>query len=641
MVFGNLGDDCATGVAFTRNPKTGERAIFGEFLTNAQGEDIVAGVRTPQPISKFGSKEGEVSLEDVQPKVFNELLDASDLLESHFKDMQDIEFTVQQNKLWVLQTRNGKRTGPAMVNVAVDLVDQGMITEAEALLRQDPEQISELLHPILDPDAPRKVIATGLPASPGAAVGKVVFTAKEASEWMERGEEVILVRTETSPEDIQGMLAAKGILTARGGMTSHAAVVARGWGKPCIAGCGSLVIDSTEGTVNILDNSSVQTLKRGDVISIDGSTGEVMLGAVPLVDSVLPETFERMMVWADRDRRLGIRANADTPEDAELAREFGAEGIGLCRTEHMFFGDDRILAVRRMILAGDESSRREALEEILPVQRQDFLGILRAMAGLPVTIRLLDPPLHEFLPQGEEEIKRVSDALTVSPEVVLQRITQLHEFNPMLGHRGVRLAVTYPEIYEVQTQAIIEAACILVDEGVDARPEIMIPLVGMPQELEQIRDLVVNTAEAVIAKKGVKVVYSVGTMIELPRACVVADQIAEHAEFFSFGTNDLTQTTLGVSRDDAGRFLPEYVRKEVLEADPFVTLDTQGVGQLMEIAVERGRSVKPAIKLGICGEHGGDPKSIDFGHNLGLDYVSCSPYRVLIARLAAAQAALR
>ena len=641
MVFGNLGDDCATGVAFTRNPKTGERAIFGEFLTNAQGEDIVAGVRTPQPISKFGSKEGEVSLEDVQPKVFNELLDASDLLESHFKDMQDIEFTVQQNKLWVLQTRNGKRTGPAMVNVAVDLVDQGMITEAEALLRQDPEQISELLHPILDPDAPRKVIATGLPASPGAAVGKVVFTAKEASEWMERGEEVILVRTETSPEDIQGMLAAKGILTARGGMTSHAAVVARGWGKPCIAGCGSLVIDSTEGTVNILDSDSVQTLKRGDVISIDGSTGEVMVGAVPLVDSVLPETFERMMVWADRDRRLGIRANADTPEDAELAREFGAEGIGLCRTEHMFFGDDRILAVRRMILAGDESSRREALEEILPVQRQDFLGILRAMAGLPVTIRLLDPPLHEFLPQGEEEIKRVSDALTVSPDVVLQRITQLHEFNPMLGHRGVRLAVTYPEIYEVQTQAIIEAACILVDEGVDARPEIMIPLVGMPQELEQIRDLVVNTAEAVIAKKGVKVVYSVGTMIELPRACVVADQIAEHAEFFSFGTNDLTQTTLGVSRDDAGRFLPEYVRKEVLEADPFVTLDTQGVGQLMEIAVERGRSVKPAIKLGICGEHGGDPKSIDFGHNLGLDYVSCSPYRVLIARLAAAQAALR
>tara|TARA_B100000029_G_scaffold367926_1_gene361369 strand:+ start:2328 stop:5045 length:2718 start_codon:yes stop_codon:yes gene_type:complete len=641
MVFGNLGDDCATGVAFTRNPKTGERAIFGEFLTNAQGEDIVAGVRTPQPISRFGSKEGEVSLEDVQPQVFNELLDASDLLESHFKDMQDIEFTVQQNKLWVLQTRNGKRTGPAMVNVAVDLVDQGMITEAEALLRQDPEQISELLHPILDPDAPREIIATGLPASPGAAVGKVVFTAKEASEWMERGEDVILVRTETSPEDIQGMLAAKGILTARGGMTSHAAVVARGWGKPCIAGCGSLVIDSTEGTVNILDSDPLQSLKRGDVISIDGSTGEVMLGAVPLVDSVLPETFERMMVWADRDRRLGIRANADTPEDAELAREFGAEGIGLCRTEHMFFGDDRILAVRRMILAGDENSRREALEEILPVQRQDFLGILRAMAGLPVTIRLLDPPLHEFLPQGEEEIKRVSDALAVSPDVVLQRITQLHEFNPMLGHRGVRLAVTYPEIYEVQAQAIIEAACILVAEGVDARPEIMIPLVGMPQELEQIRDLVVNTAEAVIAKKGVKVAYSVGTMIELPRACVVADQIAEYAEFFSFGTNDLTQTTLGVSRDDAGRFLPEYVRKEVLEADPFVTLDTQGVGQLMEIAVERGRSVKPAIKLGICGEHGGDPKSIDFGHNLGLDYVSCSPYRVLIARLAAAQAALR
>ena len=639
MVFGNLGNDCATGVAFTRNPKTGERAIFGEFLTNAQGEDIVAGVRTPQPISK-GSGNG-ISLEEVQPKVFNELLDASELLETHFKDMQDIEFTVQQNKLWVLQTRNGKRTGSAMVNVAIDLVEQGMIDESEALLRQNPEQISELLHPVLDPDASRDVIAIGLPASPGAAVGKVVFTAKEASEWAARGEEVILVRVETSPEDIQGMLAARGILTARGGMTSHAAVVARGWGKPCIAGCGALAIDSRAGTVKIIDNSSIQTIQRGDIISIDGSTGEVMVGAMPLVDSVLPETFERMMVWADRERRLGIRANADTPEDAVLAREFGAEGIGLCRTEHMFFGEDRILAVRKMILANNELSRRDALREILPVQREDFIGILRAMAGLPVTIRLLDPPLHEFLPQGTEEIQRVSQALQVSTEVVIQRIEQLHEFNPMLGHRGVRLAVTYPEIYEVQTQAILEAACILANEGIDARPEIMVPLVGMPQELEQIRNLVVKTAENVIAEKGVRVPYSIGTMIELPRACVTADQIAEHADFFSFGTNDLTQTTLGISRDDAGRFLPEYVRKEVLEADPFVTLDIQGVGQLMEIAVERGRRIKPTIKLGICGEHGGDPKSIAFSHDLGLDYVSCSPYRVLIARLAAAQAAIR
>ena len=639
MVFGNLGNDCATGVAFTRNPKTGERAIFGEFLTNAQGEDIVAGVRTPQPISK--EDDNGISLEELQPKVFNELLDASELLETHFKDMQDIEFTVQQNKLWVLQTRNGKRTGSAMVNVAVDLVEQGMIDKTEALLRQDPEQISELLHPIFDPDAPRDVIAKGLPASPGAAVGKVVFTAKEASEWVERGEEVILVRVETSPEDIQGMLAARGILTARGGMTSHAAVVARGWGKSCIAGCGTLAIDSSAGTIKIIDNASAQIIKRGDIISIDGSTGEVMVGAMPLVDSVLPETFERMMVWADRERRLGIRANADTPEDAVLAREFGAEGIGLCRTEHMFFGEDRILAVRKMILASNELDRRDALREILPVQREDFIGILRAMAGLPVTIRLLDPPLHEFLPQGTEEIQRVSQALQVSTEIVVQRIEQLHEFNPMLGHRGVRLAVTYPEIYEVQTQAILEAACILVKEGIDARPEIMVPLVGMPQELEQIRNLVVKTAENVIAEKGVQVPYSVGTMIELPRACVAADQIAEHADFFSFGTNDLTQTTLGISRDDAGRFLPEYIRKEVLTADPFVTLDVQGVGQLMEIAVERGRRIKPTIKLGICGEHGGDPKSIAFGHDLGLDYVSCSPYRVLIARLAAAQAAIR
>ena len=641
MVFGNLGDDCATGVAFTRNPKNGATGLFGEYLVNAQGEDVVAGVRTPQPI-RLAERidDGPPSMEEAQPAVYGELLAAAQRLEDHFRDMQDIEFTVQRGKLWVLQTRNGKRTGPAMVKVAVDLVDQGLIDHDEALRRQDPEQISELLPSVFADGASTDVIATGLPASPGAAVGKVVFSAEEAAEQAEAGEDVILVRVETSPEDIQGMLAAQGILTARGGMTSHAAVVARGWGKCCVAGCGELEIDYAAGSFRVDAGGRNLTIRRGDVISLNGTTGEVMLGAVPLAYPELPDDLTRLMAWGDDARRLGVRANADTPEDAAKAREFGAEGIGLCRTEHMFFGEDRILAVRQMILAENEAGRRDALARILPMQRQDFEGILRAMAGFPVTIRLLDPPLHEFLPHGAEEMERFADAISVEPGRVSQRVLALQEFNPMLGHRGVRLAITYPEIYEVQTRAIIEAACDLRTEGVDAQPEIMIPLVGAAEELARLRERVEAVASQVTAERGVSLDYTIGTMIELPRACVVADQIAGHADFFSFGTNDLTQTTFGLSRDDAGRFLPDYISQNVLEKDPFVELDRDGVGELMRIGIERGRGVKPDLKLGICGEHGGDPASIAFGHDVGLDYVSCSPYRVLTARLAAAQAAL-
>ena len=527
-----------------------------------------------------------------------------------------------------------------MVRVAVDLVGQGLIDRDEALRRQDPEQISELLHSVFAEGAPVDVIAAGLPASPGAAVGKVVFSAEEAAEQAEAGENVILVRVETSPEDIQGMLAAQGILTARGGMTSHAAVVARGWGKCCVAGCGDLEIDYADGSFRVDAGGRNLTVRRGDVISLNGTTGEVMLGAVPLADPELPDDLNRLMDWGDETRRLGVRANADTPEDAARAREFGAEGIGLCRTEHMFFGEDRILAVRQMILAEDEAGRRDALARILPMQRHDFEGILRAMAGYPVTIRLLDPPLHEFLPHGAEEMERFAEAISVEPQRVSQRVLALQEFNPMLGHRGVRLAITYPEIYEVQAQAIIEAACDLRAEGVDAQPEIMIPLVGAAQELAQLRERVASVAEGITSARGVALDYTIGTMIELPRACVTAGQIAEHADFFSFGTNDLTQTTFGLSRDDAGRFLPDYISQNVLEKDPFVELDREGVGELMRLGIERGRGVKPDLKLGICGEHGGDPASIHFGHDVGLDYVSCSPYRVLTARLAAAQAAL-
>ena len=641
MVFGNLGEDCATGVCFTRNPKSGAPGLFGEYLVNAQGEDVVAGVRTPRPIRAAERLEGgPPSMEEAQPAVYEELTAAARRLEDHFRDMQDIEFTVQRGKLWILQTRNGKRTGPAMVKVAVDLVGQGLIDREEALRRQNPEQIAELLHSVFAEGAETDVIARGLPASPGAAVGKVVFSAEEAAAQAEAGEDVILVRLETSPEDIQGMLAARGILTARGGMTSHAAVVARGWGKCCVAGCGDLEIEYAAGAFRVAAGGRDLTIRRGDVISLNGTTGEVMLGAVPLADPELPDDLTRLMAWADDARRLGVRANADTPEDAARAREFGAEGVGLCRTEHMFFGEDRILAVRRMILAEDEAGRREALARILPMQRRDFEGILRSMAGFPVTIRLLDPPLHEFLPHGAEEIGRLAEALGVEAGRLAQRVQALQEFNPMLGHRGVRLAITYPEVYEVQTRAIVEAACDLRAAGVDARPEIMIPLVGEAAELARLRERVEAVVEAVAAERGLALDSPIGVMIELPRACVTAGRIAEHADFFSFGTNDLTQTTFGLSRDDAGRFLPDYLSQQVLEKDPFVELDREGVGALMRIGIERGRGAKPGLKLGICGEHGGDPASIAFAHDLGLDYVSCSPYRVLTARLAAARAAL-
>ena len=641
MVFGNLGEDCATGVVFTRDPATGERRLSGEYLINAQGEDVVAGIRTPQPLSTALDTAGS-SLEETMPAAHDDLVEACATLEQHFGDMQDVEFTVQQRKLWILQTRSGKRTGRAMVTIAVELVDEQVIDEPEALLRQEAEKLDELLHPTFDASAERRLIATGLGASPGAAVGRVVFSAGQAAEWTDRGEPVILVRIETSPEDVAGMQVSEGILTARGGTTSHAAVVARGMGKTCVAGCGALEIDygREQFRVETPDGESV-TVRLGDTISLDGSSGEVLLGAVALVEPELPEEYQRLMSWADDQRRLGVRANADTPEDAARARAFGAEGIGLCRTEHMFFGEDRILAVRRMILATDEAGRREALAQILPMQREDFTGILRAMAGFPVTIRLLDPPLHEFLPQGEAEIAEVAAALGIDGGEIRRRLDALHEFNPMLGHRGVRLAISYPEIYEVQAQAIVEAACDLVAEGVAVLPEIMIPLVGLEEELRRVRELVIATAERVIAERGVHPEYLVGTMIELPRACLIADRIAEHADFFSFGTNDLTQTAFGLSRDDAGRFLPDYLDQQVLSVDPFVEIDTEGVGGLVRLAVERGRSVKPDLKIGICGEHGGNPASVAFFHGVGLDYVSCSPYRVPIARLAAAQAALR
>ena len=643
MVFGNLGDDCATGVVFTRNAATGERKLQGEYLLNAQGEDVVAGVRTPQPILAVDRQPGALpALEEVLPEAHARLVDACARLESHFSDMQDIEFTVQQGRLWILQTRSGKRTGTAMVKIAVDLVDEGVIDEHAALRRQTAEQLDELLHPVFDPIAERDAIASGLAASPGAATGRAVFSAEEAAEWAARDEQVILVRNETSPEDIQGMVAAQGILTARGGMTSHAAVVARGMGKCCVTGCGELEIDYRRGQFTVQQDGRRLVVQRGDVISLDGSSGEVMLGALPLLDPELPPEYERLMRWADAARSLRVRANADTPADAERARRFGAEGIGLCRTEHMFFDHDRILAVRQMLLADDEGGRREALAKILPIQREDFAGILRAMQGLPVTIRLLDPPLNEFLPRKDQnaEIDEVSRALGIPFGEVRQRIEALEESNPMLGHRGVRLAITFPEIYEVQVRAIMEAACQLTSEGLLVLPEIMVPLVGLEEELRSMRELITVTAEAVIEEAGVRPDYIIGTMIELPRACVIADRIAEHADFFSFGTNDLTQTTFGLSRDDAGRFLPTYLDAHVLERDPFVELDSVGVGGLIELGVERGRAAKPGLKIGICGEHGGDPASIAFFHRTGFDYLSCSPYRVPIARLAAAQAAL-
>jgi pyruvate,orthophosphate dikinase len=641
MVFGNLGDTSGTGVFFTRNASNGEKGLFGEFVVNAQGEDVVAGVRTPGPIlRKFETHGGPPSLETAMPESFAELRAHGERLERHYRDMQDIEFTIQQGKLWVLQTRNGKRTGLAMVKIAVDMVDEALISAEEAVRRVDPDQLNELLHPVFDEKADRQVIARGLGASPGAAVGTVIFTPREATALAEKGAGVILVREETSPEDIEGMKAARGILTARGGMTSHAAVVARAMGKCCISGCAEIEIDYGKRRFTATGGGRRVAVKEGDVISLDGTTGEVMLGALPTVEARFPQEYHRLMGWVDQFRRLRVRANADTPSEAERARSFGAEGIGLCRTEHMFWGEDRILAVREMILAQTEVERRRALDKILPMQREDFTGILRAMAGFPVTIRLLDPPLHEFVPHTAAEIRDLAKALKMEEKEVQRRVESLRESNPMLGHRGVRLAITYPEIYEVQVRAIIDAACALDAEDVEVHPEIMIPLVGIEAELSTTRELVERTAEAVMAECGRRVNYTIGTMIELPRACVVADEIARHADFFSFGTNDLTQTAFGFSRDDIGHFLPAYEKRRIIEHDPFVRLDTEGVGGLIRLGVERGRQVKPALKVGICGEHGGDPASVAFCHEQAFDYVSCSQYRVPIALLAAAQAAL-
>ncbi len=638
MVFGNMGDDCATGVAFTRDPATGEKIFYGEYLVNAQGEDVVAGIRTPQPINDNTKTEpSQKTLQEIMPEAYKQLEEIKDKLEAHYKDMQDIEFTIQNGRLWMLQTRVGKRTAAAAVRIAVDMVEEGLIDKETAVMRVEPEQLDQLLHPTFDPKAEKKVIAKGLPASPGAASGRIVFNAEDAEEWAARGEKVILVRIETSPEDIGGMNAAQGILTARGGMTSHAAVVARGMGKCCVAGCGALEINYKEKTMSVDGN----VYKEGDWISLDGSKGEVIEGQVPTVEPELSGSFGKLMTWADEIRKLNVRTNADTPHDAEVARNFGAEGIGLCRTEHMFFEGDRIKAVREMILADSEEGRRKALEKLLPYQRDDFYGIFKAMHDLPVTIRTLDPPLHEFLPHDEASQKEMAEEMGVSLEEVKAKVESLAEFNPMLGHRGCRLGITYPEITEMQARAIMEAACQLTKEGVKVLPEIMIPLVGTKAELAHQKKVVVETAEKVMKEMGVKVEYKVGTMIEIPRAALTANEIAEEAEFFSFGTNDLTQMTFGYSRDDAGKFLKEYEEKGILPDDPFQTLDQTGVGQLVEMGVQKGRATRPDLKVGICGEHGGDPRSIDFCHRVGLNYVSCSPYRVPIARLAAAQAELR
>jgi len=640
MVFGNMGETSATGVAFTRDPAKGDNAYYGEFLINAQGEDVVAGIRTPQYLTKAAREDANakpLSMEEALPEVYQQLAQVFDTLEKHYRDMQDIEFTVQQGKLWMLQTRSGKRTAKAALKIAVDMANEGLITRDEAIARVDPAALDQLLHPTLDPKAPRDVLTKGLPASPGAASGKVVFDADAAEKRAAAGDAVILVRTETSPEDIHGMHAARGILTARGGMTSHAAVVARGMGRPCVSGAGALSIDAKAKIMRCAGRE----VTEGDVITIDGASGEVMIGEVPTVQPELAGDFGTLMEWADGVRRLKVRANAETPLDAKTAREFGAEGIGLCRTEHMFFDANRITAVRQMILAEDEKGRRAALEKLLPEQRADFIEIFEVMAGLPVTIRLLDPPLHEFLPHEEEEFAEVAAAAGVEVDYLKRRAAELHEFNPMLGHRGCRLGVTYPEIYEMQARAIFEAAVAVTEKSGEAPiPEVMIPLVATRRELELMKDVVDKAAKAVFAEKGRVISYLVGTMIELPRAALKAGEIAEAGQFFSFGTNDLTQTALGVSRDDAARFLGVYVDKGIYPKDPFVSLDVEGVGELIRLAAERGRATRPDIKLGICGEHGGDPASIAFCEEVGLDYVSASPYRVPIARLAAAQAAL-
>ncbi len=640
MVFGNMGQTSATGVAFTRNPSTGEKALYGEFLVNAQGEDVVAGIRTPQNITEKARKEAgsdAPSLEVLMPSTFKELQATFDKLENHYRDMQDLEFTIQDGKLWMLQTRTGKRTANAALRIAVDMANAGLITKDEAILRIEPSSLDQLLHPTLDPDAKRDVIATGLPASPGAASGEIVFDSAEAERLKGLGRRVILVRVETSPEDIHGMHAAEGILTARGGMTSHAAVVARGMGKPCVSGAGSIRVDYRAGTMSSLG----LVLNKGDIITIDGSTGQVIKGEVETIKPELSGDFATLMGWADKVRRMTVRANAETPLDARTARDFGAEGIGLCRTEHMFFETDRIVAVREMILANTEDGRRAALTKILPMQRNDFIELFEIMVGLPVTIRLLDPPLHEFLPQADHEIEEVADEMNADPEALRARVAELHEFNPMLGHRGVRLAISYPEIAEMQARAIFEAATeVARRNGKAPIPEVMVPLVAARAELDMIKERIVSVAKAVAAETGVAIDYLVGTMIELPRAALLAGDIAHSAEFFSFGTNDLTQTVFGISRDDAARFIGEYTAKGIFKTDPFISLDIEGVGELVTMAVNRGRATRAGIKLGICGEHGGDPASIAFCEQAGLDYVSCSPFRVPIARLAAAQAKL-
>ena len=640
MVFGNMGTTSATGVAFTRNPSTGDKRLYGEFLINAQGEDVVAGIRTPQEITEAAREESgsdKPSMETAMPLAFKELVRISGALERHYRDMQDLEFTVEQDKLWMLQTRSGKRTAKAALKVAVELAGEGLITREEAITRIDPAALDQLLHPTIDPNAERNIIATGLPASPGAASGEIVFSADEAETLKGRDKNVILVRIETSPEDIHGMHAAEGILTTRGGMTSHAAVVARGMGKPCVSGAGTLRVDYAAGTMSV----GGHTFKAGDVITIDGSTGQVLMGRVPMTEPTLSGEFTTLMGWADKVRRLGVRANADTPNDARVALRFGAEGIGLCRTEHMFFDEKRIRAMREMILSDDEKQRRSALAKLLPMQRADFVELFEIMQGLPVTIRLLDPPLHEFLPHNDEEIAEVAAAMKADPKKLAERARALHEFNPMLGFRGCRLALAYPEIAEMQARAIFEAAVEAGKRtGKPVVPEVMVPLIATKTELDLVKARIDAMAEAVALETETRVKYQVGTMIELPRASLRAGDIAKSAEFFSFGTNDLTQTTYGISRDDAASFLGFYVSRGIIPLDPFVSIDREGVGELMRIGVERGRKTRAKLKVGICGEHGGDPASVAFCHELALDYVSCSPFRVPIARLAAAQAAL-
>jgi len=633
MVFGNMGNDSGTGVSFTRNPATGEKEHYGEFLVNAQGEDVVAGIRTPKKIDE---------MKNTHPEVYKELIKVYETLEKHYKDLQDFEFTFEKGKLYLLQTRKGKRTAQAAVKIAVDMEKEGLISKEEAVLRVDANQIDQLLHKQFDPNERQKakVIAKGIEASPGAAVGKIVFTAEKAKELIEKNpkEKLILVRNETSPEDIEGMHAAQGILTARGGATSHAAVVARGMGKPCVAGSNDILIDEEKGELTAKEGI---TLKEGDFISLDGGTGEVFQGEIKLVEPEMSGNFATIMKWADEFRKLGVRANADTPKDAKIAKNFGAEGIGLTRTEHMFFEGERIKAVREMILSENEEGRKKALAKLLPYQKEDFIGLFEAMNGLPVTIRLLDPPLHEFLPQEEKDIKELAKEMNVSEEKLLETIESLQEFNPMLGFRGCRLGIVYPEISEMQVRAIIEAAIESKKKGINAKPEIMIPVVGKVEEMKFLKELVEKTAKETMEKAGEKISFHTGVMIELPRAALTADEIAEYAEFFSFGTNDLTQTTFGYSRDDAGKFIPKYIEKGIIKIDPFQSLDTKGVGQLIEIGVKKGRTTREDLKIGICGEHGGDPASIEFCHKTGLNYVSCSPYRVPIARLAAAQAALK